>query len=126
MDPDLKSAANDEIVAGGEYEVLPTPGVGLNYTYRNLVRTVEDMSNDEANTYFIGNPGEGIADTFPKAKRTYHAVTVSFTKNFSDLWQAQVSYTWSRLTGNYDGLYRPEDGQLDPNLNSTFDLKHSC
>ena len=53
----------------------PTPGSALNYTYRNLVRTVEDMSNDEANTYFIGNPGEGIADTFPKAKRTYHAVT---------------------------------------------------
>ena len=123
VDPDLKSAANDEVVAGAEYEVLANARVGLNYTYRNLVRTVEDMSNDEANTYFIGNPGEGIADTFPKAKRTYHAVTVSFTKTFSDLWQAQASYTWSRLTGNYDGLYRPEDGQLDPNLNSTFDLK---
>ena len=53
------------------------------------------MSNDEANTYFIGNPGEGIADTFPKAKRTYHAVTLSFTKTFADLWLAQVSYTWS-------------------------------
>ena len=50
-------------------------------------------------------------------------MTVSFTKTFSDLWQAQLSYTWSRLTGSYDGLYRPEDGQLDPNLNSTFDLK---
>jgi hypothetical protein len=123
VDPDLKSPANDEVVAGAEYEVLANARVGLNYTYRNLARTVEDMSNDEANTYFIGNPGEGIADTFPKAKRTYHAVTFSFTKTFSDLWQAQVSYTWSRLTGNYDGLYRPEDNQLDPNLNSTFDLK---
>jgi len=123
VDPDLKSAANDEIVAGGEYEVFANARVGLSYTYRNLVRTVEDMSNDEANTYFIGNPGEGIADTFPKAKRTYHAVTAQFTKSFSDLWMAQISYTWSRLTGNYDGLFRPEDGQLDPNLNSTFDLK---
>ena len=80
VDPDLKSPANDEIVAGAEYEVLPNARLGLTYTYRNLVRTVEDMSNDEANTYFIGNPGEGIADTFPKAKRTYHAVTVSFVK----------------------------------------------
>ena len=61
--------------------MLPNGRLGLNYTYRNLVRTVEDMSNDEANTYFIGNPGEGIADTFPKAKRTYHAVTVSFVKS---------------------------------------------
>ena len=123
VDPDLKSAANDEIVAGAEYEVLPNARVGLNYTYRNLVRTVEDMSNDEANTYFIGNPGEGIADTFPKAKRTYHAVTASFVKTFSDLWLAQLSYTWTQLRGNYDGLYRPENNQLDPNLNSTFDLK---
>ena len=123
VDPDLKSAANDEIVAGGEYEIFANARVGLSYTYRNLVRTVEDMSNDEANTYFIGNPGEGIADTFPKAKRTDHAVTAQFTKTFADLWQAQISYTWSRLTGNYDGLFRPEDGQLDPNLNSTFDLK---
>jgi Carboxypeptidase regulatory-like domain/TonB dependent receptor-like, beta-barrel len=123
VDPDLKSPSNDEIVAGAEYEVLPNARLGLNYTYRNLVRTVEDMSNDEANTYFIGNPGEGIATSFPKAKRTYHAVTVAFTKTFSDLWQAQISYTWSKLTGNYDGLYRPEDNQLDPNLNSTFDLR---
>ena len=33
------------------------------------------MSNTDGQTYFIGNPGEGIGDTFPKAKRTYHAVT---------------------------------------------------
>jgi len=123
VDPDLKSPTNDELVAGAEYEVLPSGRLGLNYTYRNLVRTVEDMSNDEANTYFIGNPGEGIADTFPKAKRTYHAVTVSFVKSFSDLWLAQASYTWTQLRGNYDGLYRPETNQLDPNLNSTYDLK---
>jgi outer membrane receptor protein involved in Fe transport len=123
VDPELKSPANDEIVAGAEYEVFANARVGVSYKYRNLVRTVEDMSNDEANTYFIGNPGEGIANTFPKAQRTLHAVTVSFTKTFSDLWLAQVSYTWQQLRGNYDGLYRPEDQQLDPNLNSTFDLK---
>ena len=123
VDPDLKSASNDEIVAGGEYEIIPNARLGISYTYRNLVRTVEDMSNDEANTYFIGNPGEGIADTFPKAKRTYHAVTVQFSKSFADLWLAQMSYTYATLRGNYDGLYRPEDNQLDPNLNSTFDLK---
>jgi len=123
VDPELKSPSNDEVVAGAEYEVLPNARLGLSYSYRNLVRTVEDMSNDEANTYFIGNPGEGIARTFPKAKRTRHAVTASFVKSFSDLWLAQLSYTWASLRGNYDGLYRPENNQLDPNLNSTFDLK---
>jgi hypothetical protein len=123
VDPELKSPSVDEIVAGAEYEVMRDARLGLAYTYRNLVRTVEDMSNNDGNTYFIGNPGEGIADSFPRATRTYHAVTVSFAKTFSDGWLAQSSYTWSQLRGNYDGLFRPETGQLDPNINSTFDLR---
>jgi hypothetical protein len=129
VDPNLKSPANDEIVAGVEYEVLPSARAGLTYTYRNLVRTVEDMSNNDAQTYFIGNPGEGVADTFPRAKREYHAVTVLFTKSFSDLWLAQASYTWAKLRGNYEGLFSTQGfdslgvPQLDPNINGTFDLR---
>ena len=129
VDPHLKSPANDEIVAGAEYEVLPSARAGLTYTYRNLVRTVEDMSNNDGQTYFIGNPGEGIADAFPRATRKYHAVTVLFTKSFSDLWLAQASYTWTQLRGNYEGLFETKGfgalgvPQLDPNINSTFDLR---
>jgi hypothetical protein len=129
IDPDLKSPTNDEIVAGAEYEIIPNARLGLNYTYRNLVRTVEDMSNNDGQTYFIGNPGQGIADSFPKPSRTYHAVTVLFTKSFADLWLAQASYTWAQLRGNYDGLFNTQGAnalgapQLDPNINSTFDLR---
>jgi hypothetical protein len=122
VDPDLKSPANDEIVAGAEYEVIPNARAGVSYTYRNQFRTVEDMSADDGNTYFVGNPGRGIGSSFPEATRKYHAVTVSFTKSFSDLWLAQLSYTWQQLRGNYEGLFRNEDNQLDPNINSTFDL----
>jgi len=124
VDPNIKSPSTDEVVAGGEYEVIPNARLGASYTYRNLVRTVEDMSTTGGNTYFLGNPGEGIGSTFPKATRTYHAVTVAFNKNFSDLWLAQVSYTWSRLTGNYDGLFAPNYGpnQLDPNITAIFDF----
>jgi Carboxypeptidase regulatory-like domain/TonB dependent receptor-like, beta-barrel len=129
VDPNLKSPANDEIVAGAEYEVLPDARAGLTYTYRNLVRTVEDMSNNDGQTYFIGNPGEGIGDAFPRAKREYHAVTVLFTKSFSNLWLAQASYTWTQLRGNYEGLFETQGfsalgaAQLDPNINATFDLR---
>ena len=122
VDPNLKSPSNDEIVVGGEYEVIPNGRLGVNYTYRNLVNWVEDMSLTNGQNYFIGNPGSGIATPFPKAQRTYNAVTVNFTKSFADLWLAQASYTWSKLEGNLDGLFRPQDGQLDPNINSTFDL----
>src|SRR4029079_3354214 len=93
VDPNLKSPATREGVAGGEYEVLPNARVGASYTYRNLVRTVEDMSTTGGLTYFLGNPGEGIGSTFPKATRTYNAVTVFFNKTFADLWRAQVPHT---------------------------------
>src|SRR5690348_18025218 len=53
----------------------------------------------------------------------YDAVTVYFTKAFSSNWLANVSYTASSLRGNLAGLYRPETAQLDPNINSDFDLK---
>ena len=124
IDPNVKSPSNEELVAGAEYEIIPNARLAASYTHRNLKKALEDMSNTDGQTYFIGNPGEGIADSFPKAKRTYDAVTVSFNKTFSDLWLAQVSYTWSRLTGNYDGLWSPNyQQQLDPNITANFDLK---
>jgi hypothetical protein len=124
VDPNIKSPSTDEVVAGGEYEILANARIGASYTYRNLVRTVEDMSTTGGNTYFLGNPGEGIGSTFPKATRTYNAVTVFFNKTFADLWLAQVSYTWARLVGNYDGLFDSNYGpnQLDPNITALFDF----
>src|SRR5262249_34622375 len=128
VDPDIKSPSTDEIVAGAEYEVLPNARLGASYTHRNLVRTVEDMSTTGGATFFLGNPGEGIATPFPKAERKYDAVTVVFNKTFADLWLAQVSYTWSHLRGNYDGLFVPSyiasSGvpQLDPNITAIFDF----
>ena len=122
VDPNLMPQSSDEIVVGGEYEIISDGRAGIQYTRRWLNFAIEDMSRDEANTYFVGNPGYGLAKDFPKATRDYDAVTVYFTKAFSDLWLAQVSYTWSYLRGNYAGLFRPETGQLDPNINSDFDL----
>jgi hypothetical protein len=81
------------------------------------------MSRDEAATYFLGNPGYGAATDFPKPRRDYDAVTLYFTKIFADDWLAQASYTISYLRGNYAGLFRPETQQLDPNINSDFDLR---
>jgi hypothetical protein len=96
--------------------------VGLTYTHRSMNSVIEDMSRNEATNYFIGNPGRGIASEFPKPVRNYDAVTLSFTKAFADLWLVQANYTWSRLYGNYSGLFRPENLQLAPNVTSDFDL----
>jgi hypothetical protein len=123
IDPDIKPQSSDELVFGAEYEVIKDGRLGATYTKKWLNHVIEDMSRDEATTFFLGNPGEGMASDFPKAVRNYDAVTVYFTKSFVDDWQVQASYTWSSLRGNYAGLFRPETGQLDPNINSDFDLR---
>ncbi|EAU61874.1 protein oar [Stigmatella aurantiaca DW4/3-1] len=122
VDPDLKPQSSDEFVIGGEYELLPGASVGLTYTHRNMNDVIEDMSRNEATNYFIGNPGRGIASDFPAAVRDYDAVSLLFNKAFSNLWLIQANYTWSRLYGNYSGLFRPENLQLAPNVTSDFDL----
>lgn len=123
IDPKLKPQSSDEIVGGGEYEIFPNGRLGVNYTHRWLSRVIEDMSRDEAQTYFIGNPGYGIAKDFPKASRVYDALIVYLDKRFSRNFLISGSYTASWLRGNLAGLFRPETGQLDPNINSDFDLQ---
>ncbi|WP_426749467.1 TonB-dependent receptor [Myxococcus sp. Y35] len=122
VDPDLKPQSSDEIVVGGEYEVLANTRLGASYTHKDMNSVIEDMSRDAGNTYFLGNPGSGFAQEFPKPTRNYDNVTVYLNRTFSDGWLAQANYTWSRLHGNYPGLFRPETGQLDPNILSDFDL----
>jgi hypothetical protein len=123
VDPDLKAQSSDEIVLGAEYEVIPSGRLGLSYTHRYINHVIEDLSSDEAASFYIGNPGYGMASSFPKARRDYDAVSLYFEKNWKREWLAQGSYTVSWLRGNYAGLYRPENFQLDPNMNSTYDLE---
>jgi outer membrane receptor protein involved in Fe transport len=122
VDPNLQPMATNEFVAGAEYQVVTDGRLGVTYTRRDLMQTIEDMSVDNASSYFIGNPGFGVASPFPKASREYQAGTLFFDKTFSDGWMAQASYTLSRLYGNYGGLFVAATGQLDPNSNATFDL----
>ncbi len=122
IDPNLKTPTVDEFVFGAEYQLLPESRLSLTFTRRRLKNMIEDMSVDEAQTYFIGNPGQGIAANFPVARRDYDAMTLLFSKEFLDNWLMLASYTLARLEGNIAGLYRPETGQLDPNINSDFDL----
>jgi outer membrane receptor protein involved in Fe transport len=123
VDPSLKPQSSTEISAGGEYEVIPGGRLNLTYIRRQMNNVIEDMSRDEGGTYFLGNPGSGIASDFPKATRTYDAGILSFTKLFGQNWLAQASYTLSYLRGNWEGFFRSQTNQLDPGTNSDFDLR---
>jgi outer membrane receptor protein involved in Fe transport len=122
IDPDLKPESSSEFSAGAEYQIIPDGRLGVTYIRRWMNNIIEDMSRDGGNTFFLGNPGRGIASDFPQAERNYDAGIISFTKTFSDLWLAQASYTLSWLRGNWEGLFRSQTAQLDPGTNSDFDL----
>jgi hypothetical protein len=124
VDPDIKPASTDELVAGGELEFIPDLRIGVTYTRRWVNRWIEDVSRDNMNTFFLANPGYGIAADFPKARRDYDAGTIYLMRAFEHNWLAQASYTLSYLRGNMFGMFRPETGDLLPNYSSDWDLKY--
>jgi hypothetical protein len=121
VDPHVQPTTEDDFVAGAEYQLFKDARIGASYQRRWLVRWLEDSSNDGLNTYFLSNPGYGWAQNFPKADRTYDALTVFFQKAFGDDWLAIASYTLSYLRGNIGGLFI--NGEFDPNHNASFDSK---
>jgi hypothetical protein len=113
---DLKGSYNDEIVVGGQYEVLRDLVTGITFIDRWLGRAIED-------TYDLDHPGNGptLLANPAGATRTYQAVQLTANKRFARRWFLASSYTWSRLRGNYVGLYSADNDQRDPNQSTQFD-----
>lgn len=59
---------------------------------------------------------------FDTPRRDYNAVEATLSKRFSRRMMIQSSYTYSRTEGNYQGLFSSNNGQIDPNITSLFDL----
>jgi len=142
IDPGLKPPSIGEYTAGFEYEAVKDLTLGIRGVYRHERNVIEDGSFDDGNTYFIFNPGRrGNGETtedgacagdpltgrlprcFGRAQRFYRAVEFTATKRFTNNYQFIASYVFSSLTGNYEGLFRNDNGQSDPNITSLFDLQ---
>jgi len=132
-DPNLRNQFISEAILGYEREVLPDVSLGIKGIYRDYGEVIEDFLCADDGTYCIGNPGRGImrrifsldySQTFPapKAKRTFKGVEVDATRRFSKNWQAMASYLYSKLEGNFDGLYAPFTNiGPDPNISAAYD-----
>ncbi|MBC7551347.1 MAG: TonB-dependent receptor [Cellulomonas sp.] len=59
---------------------------------------------------------------FDKPTRTYNALQFTATRRFSKKLYVQGSYTFSKTQGNYPGLISYDNGQIDPNISSQYDL----
>lgn len=134
VDPNLKPMKQQEIQFGVSHELGNSMVVGARFVRKTLSRTIEDVGiivPGIGEVYYIANPGEGITlelsdapgvPDFPKAKREYTGVELTFEKRFANNWALWGSYTWSKLYGNYSGLASSdEDGRVSPNVNRFFD-----
>jgi hypothetical protein len=59
---------------------------------------------------------------FDKPRRDYNALQFTVTRRFSKALYMQGSYTFSRTEGNFPGLISYDNGQVDPNISSQYDL----
>jgi outer membrane receptor protein involved in Fe transport len=140
-DPGLKPQSIREYTAGLEYEIGGDVTIGTRGIYRAMVNVIEDGSFDDGDTYFIFNPGrigpgtteenacagdpahDRAPQCFGRAQRFYRAIEFTATKRFTNNFQFIASYVFSSLIGNYEGLFRNDNGQSDPNITSLFDLQ---
>lgn len=132
-DPNLENQYINEYIVGYEREILPDVAAGIKGIYRDYGQVIEDFLCADDGTYCIGNPGEGImsrvftldyAQTFPapKAKRVFKGVQLDLQKRRSKNWQGLASYIYSKLDGNFDGLYSPfTNVGPDPNITAAYD-----
>lgn len=69
--------------------------------------------------------GDGFPDGFPNPTRRYRAFDVGIEKRFTKNWQMLANWRVADLVGNYEGLFRNDNGQDDPNITSLFDFPFS-
>jgi hypothetical protein len=65
---------------------------------------------------------DGKPDGAPNVRRHYQSFELEANKNFSHGFLMRVNYRYAKLYGNYEGLYRNDNGQSDPGLTSLFDF----
>lgn len=142
IDAGLKPPTVNEYTAGFEFEVANNLVMGFRGIYRAQGSVIEDGSFDDGNNYFLFNPGEPLAPgpggefgnteyqachnpaigCFGRARRYYRAFEFTLNRRFANKFSYNLSYVFSSLTGNYEGLFRNDNGQSDPNITSLFDL----
>ena len=130
IDPDLKPQSVNEWTAGFEHQIMNNMTFGFRGIYRAQGSVIEDGSFNDGDDYFLFNPGESLTEQlacdfgqcFGRARRFYRGLEFTLNRRFSDNFSFNMSYVFSSLIGNYEGLFRNDNGQADPNITSLFDL----
>jgi outer membrane receptor protein involved in Fe transport len=104
--PGMQGQYTQELIFGGEYEILPDFTIGANYVHRTLPVVIEDMSTNGGQSYFIANPSENFDSE--AAKLDALAMSTS-DPNLKALYESRASQlrvvkTFDPPSRNYDAL----------------------
>jgi hypothetical protein len=135
--PGMKPFQKKEFTLGIRKVFKETWTLSARFLHNYIANAVEDVGllfwADS-----VGNPGSSwFQDRFnrviyngellqgikaSRAVREYTSVTLSLDRKFKKNWVGGISYTWSRLYGNYAGLVSSDEpGRNSPNLSRYFD-----
>jgi len=101
----------DKIWTGYHQYVINNPGSAITV---NLLANGYDINNKTV-TFTPDQLG------YPKAKRTYDAVTFTFDRRNTGVFGFGGSYTWSKSKGNIEGGVQSDFGQDDTGITQDFD-----
>ncbi len=119
----LGRAIEDISTDGGVTYLVANPGQfdmnELDKVDRDIARETDPLKRGRLET--LRNRLAAI-NNFPKPIRRYLAAQFTLDKRFRNDFQIQASYLLSFARGNFPGLFSANNGQLDPNITSTYDL----
>lgn len=128
---ELGRIIEDVSVDGGNSYIVANPGEAVSASDIQKIRDEAAAARMECadpnncpKAAFLENQAnsfEGV-NRFDPPERRYDGLQLSVEKRFSKDLMVIGSYTYSRLRGNFPGLFSPDTGQLDPNLTSMYDL----
>ncbi|MCX6584327.1 MAG: TonB-dependent receptor [Candidatus Aminicenantes bacterium] len=138
--PDMKPYQKNEFTFGVQKTLTEDWTVSGRFLYNYIVNAIEDIGVliGGSENYYNGNPGSQwiqdrydeaqAAGTMPngikatKAVRKYTSVTLNLDRKFKNNWLGGLSYTWSRLYGNFAGLASSDEhGRKSPSVERYFD-----
>jgi hypothetical protein len=82
-----------------------------------------DTGYNDLNQPVLGS--DGTPDGFPNPSRIYKSMELVVGRRFGTGMQLYASYVLSRLSGNFQGSFRGDNGQTDPNISSLFDFTNT-
>jgi len=110
----------DEFTLGYEILAFGSLRFGVRGIHRVLREGIEDAEDPVTQRIVYGNPGRGALKDYPRIRREYSALELSFRRQGPGRFNFFSSYVLSRNKGNYPGLYNSDRDQMRPNADFFF------